>query len=68
VADGLGPVPAWASEFDADALHAVMGAAMAGMLVPRLSVLPENAWAVVFGIEAARLGWHAARSGRRRVV
>jgi hypothetical protein len=39
------------------------GAAMAGMLVPGLSVLPENAWAVVFGIAVAWLGWHAARSG-----
>ena len=38
-----------ATEFDADALHAVMGAAMAGMLVPRLSVLPASAWVAVFG-------------------
>ena len=29
-----------ATELDADALHAVMGAAMAGMLVPQLNVLP----------------------------
>ena len=38
-----------ATEFDADALHAVMGGAMAGMLVPRLNVLPDSAWAAVFG-------------------
>jgi hypothetical protein len=50
-----------ATEFDADALHAVMGAAMAGMLVPRLSVLPGSAWAAVFGIAAAWFGWHAIR-------
>jgi hypothetical protein len=50
-----------ATEFDADALHAVMGAAMAGMLVPRLSVLPNSAWAAVFGIAAAWFGWHAMR-------
>jgi hypothetical protein len=48
-----------ATEFDADALHAVMGAAMAGMLVPRLNVLPDGAWVAVFGIAAAWFGWHA---------
>jgi hypothetical protein len=53
-----------ATEFDADALHAVMGAAMAGMLMPRLSVLPHNAWAVVFGIGVAWFGWHAMRLRR----
>ena len=41
-----------ATESDAGALHAVMGAAMAGMLVPRLNVLPDSAWAAVFGIAA----------------
>ena len=51
-----------ATEFDADALHAVMGAAMAGMLVPRLNVLPDSAWAAVFGIAAAWFGWHAVRA------
>ena len=51
-----------ATEFDADALHAVMGAAMAGMLVPRLNVLPDSAWMAVFGIAAAWFGWHAVRT------
>ena len=51
-----------ATEFDADALHAVMGAAMAGMLVPRLNVLPDSAWMAVFGIGAAWFGWHAVRT------
>jgi hypothetical protein len=51
-----------ATEFDADALHAVMGAAMAGMLVPRLNVLPGGVWAAVFGIAAAWFGWHALRA------
>ncbi len=51
-----------ATESDADALHAVMGAAMAGMLVPRLNVLPDSAWAAVFGIAAAWFGWHAVRT------
>jgi Domain of unknown function (DUF5134) len=52
-----------ATELDADALHAVMGAAMAGMLVPRLHVLPGGAWAAVFGVAAAWFGWHAMPAG-----
>jgi Domain of unknown function (DUF5134) len=51
-----------ATEFDADALHAAMGAAMAGMLVPRLSVLPGGVWVVIFGITAAWFGWRAVRT------
>ena len=53
-----------ATEFDADALHAVMAAAMAGMLVPRLNVMPASAWVAVFGIAAAWFGWHAMRVRR----
>jgi Domain of unknown function (DUF5134) len=49
------------TETDADALHAVMGTAMAGMLVPRLNVLPASVWAAVFAIGAAWFGWHAIR-------
>ena len=60
----VGSLRGRATEFDADALHAVMGVAMAGMLVPRLSVLPHSAWAVVFGIGAAWFGWHAVRLRR----
>jgi len=51
-----------ATESDADALHAVMGAAMAGMLVPGLSVLPDGVWMVIFGIAAAWFGWRAVRA------
>jgi hypothetical protein len=50
------------TEFDADALHAIMGAAMAGMLVPRFNVIPGSAWVAVFGIGAAWFGWHALRA------
>jgi hypothetical protein len=50
-----------ATETDADALHVVMGTAMAGMLVPRLNVLPASVWAAVFAIAAAWFGWHAVR-------
>jgi hypothetical protein len=56
-----------ATEFDADALHAVMGAAMAGMLVPRLNVLPGGAWMAVFSIGAAWFGWHAVRARGTRI-
>jgi hypothetical protein len=51
-----------ATELDADAVHAVMGVAMAGMLMPQLTVLPDSAWAAVFGIAAAWFGWHAIRA------
>jgi Domain of unknown function (DUF5134) len=50
-----------ATEYDADALHVVMGAAMAGMLVPRLNLLPDGAWSAVFAVAAAWFGWHAIR-------
>src|SRR5262249_30688234 len=51
-----------ATEFDADALHAVMSAAMAGMLVPRMNVLPDGVWLAVFGMGAAWFGLHAVRA------
>jgi Domain of unknown function (DUF5134) len=47
------------TELDADALHAVMGVAMAGMLVPWLHLAPNSVWAAVFGIGAVWFGWHA---------
>jgi hypothetical protein len=47
------------TEFDADGVHAVMGVAMAGMLVPWLSPLPASAWEAVFGIAAA---WFASQA------
>lgn len=46
-----------ATEADADGLHALMGAAMAGMFLPPLRLLPSSAWAVVFGAAAV---WFAA--------
>ena len=50
------------TETDADAVHVVMGAAMAGMFVPRLSVLPASKWMGVFAAAAAWFGWHAIRA------
>jgi Domain of unknown function (DUF5134) len=54
-----------ATEADADGLHAVMGTAMAGMLVPQLVLLPPVAWMVVFGTGAAWFGGCALRSRSR---
>lgn len=51
-----------ATEADADGLHAVMGAAMAGMLVPQLNLLPGTLWMAVFGTGAAWFGACALRS------
>jgi hypothetical protein len=48
-----------ATAVDADALHLVMGVAMAGMLVPRLGSLPGSAWEGVFGVGAA---WFAGQA------
>lgn len=58
-------LPGRATEYDVDALHAAMGAAMAGMLMPQLNVLPRGAWTAVFAPAAAWFGWHAIR-GRGR--
>ena len=52
-----------ATEADADGLHTVMGAAMAGMLAPSLNLLPAMTWMVVFGTGAA---WFGARALRTR--
>jgi Domain of unknown function (DUF5134) len=50
------------TEADADGLHAVMGAAMAGMLVPQMALLPAATWMAVFGTGAAWFGACALRS------
>jgi hypothetical protein len=49
------------TEVDADAVHVLMGVAMAGMFLPRLSPLPGGAWEAVFGVAAA---WFAVRAIR----
>jgi Domain of unknown function (DUF5134) len=48
----------------ADVNHLLMGVAMAGMLVPRLSVLPAGAWEAVFAGGCAWYGWQAVRASR----
>jgi hypothetical protein len=46
-------------EPDVDGMHALMGIAMAGMLEPRLALVPASDWLVVFVIAAA---WFTARA------
>jgi hypothetical protein len=55
-------------ELESDGLHALMGVAMAGMLLPWLAVLPVVAWQVAFGCAAAWFGWRGlgARRGPGR--
>jgi hypothetical protein len=54
------------TEPGADGLHVVMGVAMAGMLEPRLGLLPDAVWRLVFVAGAAWFGLQAARAWRRR--
>jgi hypothetical protein len=54
------------TEVDTDSVHAVMGVAMAGMLLPGLSPLPGTVWQAVFGAAAAWFAYRAVRSRLRR--
>jgi hypothetical protein len=51
-------------EMDADGVHVLMGVAMAGMFVPRLSLLPVPAWQVLFAAGAGWFGWRAVQVRR----
>lgn len=53
-------------EPDADALHVVMGVAMAGMLEPQLVLVPDTVWRPVFAVGAGWFAWQAVRGGRSR--
>ncbi|MEP7026860.1 MAG: DUF5134 domain-containing protein [Actinomycetota bacterium] len=52
------------AEHDADAVHVLMGLAMAGMLVPRLSFFPTGGWEIIFGAAATWFGLHVVRAWR----
>ena len=43
---------------DVDVAHLLLALGMAGMLTPSLTILPDDAWAVIFGVLAA---WFASR-------
>jgi hypothetical protein len=49
------------AEADADALHVLMGVAMAGMFEPGIGPVPAIAWQVVFAAAAAWFAWQAIR-------
>jgi hypothetical protein len=55
-----------ATEHDVDLMHAVMGVAMAGMLVPQLNLLRHGAWEIVFATATGWFGWQVVRSRRDR--
>jgi len=56
---GGGPWRPLQAAADADAAHALMGIAMAGVLTPSLATLPNAAWGAVFGLATA---WFAGRA------
>jgi hypothetical protein len=49
------------AQTDGDALHVLMGAAMAGMFEPGIGPVPSGAWQVVFAAAAAWFTWQAIR-------
>lgn len=52
----------------ADAVHVLMGVAMAGMLVPPLRVFWAGGWEIVFAGTTAWFGWLAVREHRNRAA
>ena len=53
------------TEIDSDGLHVLMGVAMAGMLEPRLTLVPAIVWRAVFATAAVWFAWQAIRTGGR---
>lgn len=49
-----------------DAMHVLMGAAMAGMLVPRLRLPWTGGWEIIFAACAVPFGWRIARAACAR--
>jgi hypothetical protein len=55
-----------AAEPEVDAVHALMGVAMAGMLEPRIGLVPDTAWLAVFAGAAVWFAWRTIRARSRR--
>jgi opacity protein-like surface antigen len=53
---------------DCDAVHVLMGIAMAGTLAPSVRTLPAGAWEAVFGVATAWFAWRVARDVRANGV
>ncbi len=62
--DELGYVRVETGQIPVGAPNVLMGAAMAGMALSRLNVLPTVAWEAIFGAEALWFALAMARSGR----
>lgn len=56
------------TDHQVDAVHVLMGVAMAGMLVPALRVFRDGGWEVVFGAGTAWFGWQALREYHDRAA
>jgi hypothetical protein len=52
------------TEHDVDLVHVVMGVAMAGLLMPRITPEWSSGWAVLFGAATAWFGWRVLRGYR----
>jgi hypothetical protein len=53
---------------DTDAVHAVMGVSMAGMLVPSLTAAPNGLWLVVFSGSALWFGYKVLHDSERASI
>jgi Domain of unknown function (DUF5134) len=53
---------------DTDIAHLLMAVAMAGMLVPDLSTLPDTVWEVIFGVMTAWFGYRVISDARANGV
>jgi hypothetical protein len=56
------------TEIDVDVMHAIMGVAMAGMLVPRFNLLRYGSWEIVFGAAMGWFGWQILGAWRGRLA
>jgi len=56
------------TDHQVDAIHVLMGVAMAGMLVPALRVFWAGGWEVIFGAGTVWFGWQAIREYRDRAA
>ncbi len=56
------------TDYDVDGVHVLMGAAMAGMLVPRLNPFWDSGWEVIFAAAAAWFGVQIIRGYRNELA
>lgn len=65
----LAAAPPWRrGEADTDLAHLLMAIAMAGMLAPGLTTLPDTAWAAIFAVMTAWFAWRVWRDARTNGV